>query len=85
MKLVPSLPRAGGSKLCILMLFSFLSQIGTKVKPKIMPRVGPLKSTLTHCTKIVGVEILAALRRQATCQNYVAHAMEQTNQAITAW
>ena len=68
MMLVPALLRAGGSKLHVLMLFSFLNQIGMKVKPKIISSIVPSKNTLTRCIKRVGVETLGVLRRQVIGQ-----------------
>ena len=44
MTLVPESSFVGGSKLCIMVLFSFLNHDGMKVKLKIIPSIGPSKT-----------------------------------------
>ena len=75
---MPALLYVGARKIFLLIIFSFLNQVGFKIDNKALSLMAPCKDTFRRDIKKLGCEMLIILRKQAVTQ-YLYYAYDVAN------
>ena len=75
---VQALSYVGATKIFLLIIFSFLNQVGFKIDNKALSLMAPCKDTFRRDIKKLGCEMLIILRKQAVTQ-YLYYAYDVAN------